>query len=154
MPTDLLSTIRQEIDERLEELRPLMDEYERLLDTAEALLTIDHDSSDRVRPSIDQAYGDVVQRPAAGSQRSRKRARSGSQKKSGPTAHTGAREAILAALEHGSHTGAELSVVTAMNGPSITRSLRKLVAERAVVKVEREGKGAWALPDAFASHTA
>jgi hypothetical protein len=56
-----------------------------------------------------------------------------------------ARETILAALEHGSHTVGELAVVTAMSGPSINGNLRKLVSSGAVVKTEREGKAAWAL---------
>ena len=60
------------------------------------------------------------------------------------------REAILAALEHGSHTVGELAVVTAMTGPSINGNLRRLVADGAVVKTEREGKAAWVLADAIA----
>ncbi len=55
------------------------------------------------------------------------------------------REVILAALDHGSHTVGELAMVTAMSGPNINVNLRKLVAEGAVVKTEREGKAAWAL---------
>jgi DNA-binding transcriptional ArsR family regulator len=58
-----------------------------------------------------------------------------------------AREAILAALDHGSHTVSELAVVTAMSGPNINGNLRRLFSEGAVVKTEREGKAAWALPD-------
>jgi hypothetical protein len=60
-----------------------------------------------------------------------------------------ARETILAALDHGSHTVSELAVVTAMSAPSINGSLRKLVADGAIVKTEREGKAAWALPEAL-----
>jgi hypothetical protein len=56
-----------------------------------------------------------------------------------------AREAILAALDHGSHTIGELVVVTAMSGPNINGNLRRLLSEGAVVKTEREGKMAWAL---------
>lgn len=56
-----------------------------------------------------------------------------------------ARETILAALDHGSHTVSELAVVTAMSASNINGNLRKLVAEGAVVKTEREGKAAWAL---------
>lgn len=56
-----------------------------------------------------------------------------------------AREAILAALDHGSHTVGELAVVTAMSGPNINGNLRRLFSEGAVVKTEREGKTAWAL---------
>jgi DNA-binding transcriptional ArsR family regulator len=58
-----------------------------------------------------------------------------------------AREAILAALDHGSHTVGELAVVTAMSGPNISGNMRKLVSEGAVVKTEREGKAAWTLAD-------
>ncbi len=56
-----------------------------------------------------------------------------------------AREAILAALDHGSHTIGELAVVTAMSGPNINGNLRRLLSEGAVIKTEREGKTAWAL---------
>ncbi len=59
------------------------------------------------------------------------------------------RELILAALEHGSHTVGELAVVTAMSGPNINGNLHKLVSEGVVVKTEREGKAAWALPEAI-----
>jgi DNA-binding transcriptional ArsR family regulator len=65
--------------------------------------------------------------------------------KSPRAARGAAREAILAALEHGSHTVGELSVVTAMSGPNINGNLRRLAAEGVVVKTEREGKAAWAL---------
>jgi hypothetical protein len=41
----------------------------------------------------------------------------------------------------------ELTVVTATSGPNINGNLRKLVSEGAVVKTEREGKAAWALPE-------
>ena len=61
-----------------------------------------------------------------------------------------AREAILGALEHGSHTVGELAVVTAMSGPNINGNLRRLVAEGTVVKAKREGKAAWALADSAA----
>jgi hypothetical protein len=59
-----------------------------------------------------------------------------------------ARETILAALDHGSHTVSELAVVTAMSASNINATVRKLVAEGAIVKTEREGKAAWALPEA------
>jgi DNA-binding HxlR family transcriptional regulator len=61
-----------------------------------------------------------------------------------------AREAILGALEHGSHTVGELVVVTAMSTATINGNLRRLQAEGVVVKAEREGKAAWALLDSTA----
>jgi DNA-binding transcriptional ArsR family regulator len=73
--------------------------------------------------------------------------RSAAKRKPDRAARGAAREAILAALEHGSHTVGELVVVTAMSGPNINGNLRKLVAEGAVMKTEREGKAAWALSD-------
>jgi hypothetical protein len=56
-----------------------------------------------------------------------------------------AQEAIVAALEHGSHTVSELAVVTAMTGPSIRQSLRRLVVAGTVTQAKREGKLAYAL---------
>jgi DNA-binding transcriptional ArsR family regulator len=73
--------------------------------------------------------------------------RSAAKPKPERAARGAAREAILAALDHGSHTVGELAVVTAMSGPNINGNLRRLFSEGAVVKTEREGKAAWALAD-------
>jgi hypothetical protein len=56
-----------------------------------------------------------------------------------------ARQAIVAALEHGSHTVGELAVVTAMTGPNINGNIRRLLQEGAITKTSREGKTAYAL---------
>jgi hypothetical protein len=122
MATDLLSEIRSEIDERLEQLRPAVAEYERLLDAAGAL---DLDGAPSVQPRT-----------------ARKRT---TRKK--PAVDAVVREAILGVLEHGSHTIGELVVVTAMSTTSLNGDLRKLAAEGIVVKTEREGKTAWSLAD-------
>jgi hypothetical protein len=185
MPPDLLSMIRYEIDERLSELRPLLDEHERLLDAAAALeltggeLDVSDASpatkggSRRARIGVAKrgsAAGaiklaaadpatDELERPAAeqsrdggssmrlnGKPRSAARpSRGAADPKPERVSRDIARETILAALEHGSHTVGELAVVTAMSGPSINGNLRKLVSAGAVVKTEREGKAAWAL---------
>jgi hypothetical protein len=168
MAADLLSTIRREIDERLNELRPFLAERQRLLVAAEALVEAGQDGTE-VRA---QLSGDRVDSPAvAGAQVKRSRrstakpkSKSASQLKAEPekesesvpqskakperAARGAAREAILGALEHGSHTLSELAVVTAMSGPNINGNLRRLEAEGVVVKAEREGKAAWALADA------
>lgn len=123
MATDLLSEIRSEIDERLEQLRPAVAEYEQLLDAAE---TLDLDGA-----------------PPAQRRTARKRS---ARKK--PAVDTAVRDAILGVLEHGSHTVAELVVVTAMSTTKLNGDLRKLGAEGVVVKTEREGKTAWSLADA------
>lgn len=185
MTSDLLSMIRFEIDKRLSELRPLLDEHERLLDAAAALEMAGGEldvsgapptakvGSRRARIGTARrgsaagaiklaAAGpatDVLESAAAepspeddsstrlnGKPRSAARASRGvADPKPERVTRDIARETILAALEHGSHTVSELAVVTAMSGPSINGNLRKLVSAGAVVKTEREGKAAWAL---------
>jgi|HubBroStandDraft_6_1064221.scaffolds.fasta_scaffold127291_2 DNA-binding transcriptional ArsR family regulator len=83
----------------------------------------------------------VIRRAAAPSAKEAKPARA---------ARGAAREAILAALDHGSHTVGELVVVTAMSGPNLNGNLRRLASDGVVVKTEREGKTAWTLPGAAA----
>ncbi len=175
MAPDLLSTIRREIDERLGELRPLLAERERLLGGIQALEeaaaaeagselvpeSVAAEPSLPGKPARGQARlgaprrgsaASVIERAASGPAKvataKRKVAKPAVEDKSERAVRGVARETILAALDHGSHTVSELAVVTAMSGPSINNNLRKLVAEEAVVKTEREGKAAWALPDA------
>lgn len=82
----------------------------------------------------------VIRRPApAGVRRGRRPAIDGG-------AIDGMGKAILAALEHGSHTVAELGVVTALPASEIRESLRRLLAGKAIVKTERDGRAAYALP--------
>lgn len=155
MPLDLLSKIGREIDERLEELRPLLAEHERLLDAAAALEVAGSTSTTQApkRQVVPQATsGDSANPQPARSRAAAKPVlptprteRPAARPKSRRTDRSAAGETILAALQHGSHTVGELTVVTAMSGPSINGSLRKLVSEGAVVKTEREGKAAWAL---------
>lgn len=55
-------------------------------------------------------------------------------------------QAIVAALEHGSHTVAELAIVTAMSGPAIREAIRGLQKAGKVKKAKRgDGKAAYAL---------
>jgi hypothetical protein len=137
---DLLSTIRSEIEVRLAELRPLLVEHEQLLAAAAALDVRGQTASMRPPRSQRRSAGAVK---AQASPRERTRVpRSGSKR---PRAARGAaREAILAALEHGSHTVRELSVVTAMSGPNVRNNLTRLLAEGAIAKTAREGKTAYA----------
>ena len=145
MAPDLLSTIRREIDERLNELRPLLAEQEQLLVAAEALLQSRQGEGDPDGKADEDSatHGQALDpRPTKSSRRSIPKP------KSGRAARGAAREAILGALEHGSHTVGELVVVTAMSGPNINGNLRRLESEGVVVKAEREGKAAWALAGA------
>jgi hypothetical protein len=123
MAPDLLTKIRGEIDLRLHELRPMLEEYEKLLAAATT-----------VEEEIRAATGQDTATSRNGAGPSRERAPRGV-----------AQEAIVAALEHGSHTVSELAVVTAMSGASIRQSLRRLVVVGRVTRAEREGKPAYAL---------
>jgi DNA-binding transcriptional ArsR family regulator len=143
MAPDLLSTIRDEIDERLSELRPLLAEYEQLFVAADALVATGHDGlAIATETPVPSKRGPRGTRAVAG-----RRGSVAAKPKPERAARGAAREAILAALEHGSHTVGELVVVTAMSGPNVNGNLRRLVAEGVVVKTVREGKAAWALVD-------
>jgi DNA-binding transcriptional ArsR family regulator len=124
---NLLSIIRSEIEERLDALRPVLAEHEQLLGALSAL--------DANRES---AAPQAAKRTTA-----RVRVSKSSKQKRAPRG--AAREAILAALEHGSHTVGELVVVTAMTGPNVNGNLRRLLAEGAIAKTDREGKTAYTL---------
>lgn len=165
MATDLLSTVCREIDERLNELRPLLAERQRLLDAADALVEADQEGAvggdQPARPPLaSRAVASVPIRrsrqsppkpkPRSGSVRPMakpKKSESAPKPEAKPerAVRGAAREAILGALEHGSHTVGELVVVTATSAPNINGNLRRLEAEGVVVKAQREGKVAWAL---------
>ena len=141
MTGDLLTTIRAEIDARLRELRPLLDEYEELLSVDGALAREHARAGSRRGVTTDAATRE--RRPA----RVRAERPSSRTARRGPRAARGAAgRAIVAALEHGSHSVRELVVVTAMNDANIRANVRRLLADGAVVKVTREGKAAYALP--------
>jgi hypothetical protein len=186
MAPDLLSTICDEIDQRLKELRPLLAEYEHLLGAAGALVATDREEAataqtsspakrargrTRVGAARRGSAAGAIERAAAGPAKvevevereldegstTRPHAadaqtvttprRRAAKPKPARAARGAAREAILGALEHGSHTVAELAVVTAMSGPNISGNLRRLSLEGVVVKTEREGKTAWSLAE-------
>jgi hypothetical protein len=132
MGTDLLSEIRREIEERLVQLRPAVAEYEQLLEAAAAVERRDGS----VAPDDDA--------PAARAAAPASRARAGGGPR-GASRDGVVGEAILAALEHGSHTPAELAVVTGKGAVLVNRELRRLVALELVARTKREGKQAWSL---------
>jgi hypothetical protein len=158
MASDLLTTVRSELDARLRELGPLRAEYERLVAAAEALgataggavtapnafarspsgsPTTRHRRTQRspaARATKPTPAPARTSRPGA---RGRRRATRGA-----------ARQAIIAALGHGSHTASELANLTAMTGPNIRGNLRRLLREGTVRKTRRDGKSAYALRSA------
>jgi len=139
MAAELLARVRAEIDERLAQLRPAMEEYERLLEAADAFDVEATPAAPRAAAGSRRARGPSRgASPAGGRAPSRGRARAVS--RIGPS-----EQAILAALEHGSHTVAELGMVTAMSGAQIRESARRLLAAGSIVRAKREGKAAYAL---------
>jgi hypothetical protein len=172
--TDLLSKICDELDARLRELRPILDEYENLLAAAAALEPA-VDTSTRTRSSPRAESKSAPRRrsaaapkrvPRAAVAATPKRAKRGAvvaAPKRAPRAAVAAApkrarrsvavatpkraprsavaSAILAALEHGSHTVSELSVVTAMSAPIINNDLRRLQQVGAITRTKREGDG-------------
>jgi hypothetical protein len=125
MPADLLTTIRAEIAARLSELEPLLLEYEELLSAGDSLHMRDSRQNRRKR--------------SVGATRGRPRDRS---------PRGGAAKAIVAALEHGSHTVRELVVVTAMADGNIRANIQRMLRDGSIVKINRQGKTAYALPPA------
>jgi hypothetical protein len=143
MADELLGRIRAEIDARLGELRPLVVEYEQTLSAA-AALGLDDDAP--ARPSARAPRVSRAPRPP----RPVRAAKPPAATKPPAAAHEraprgAAQQAILAALEHGSHTVSELTVVTAMSGANIREHLRRLLKAGAITRAKREGKAAYAL---------
>jgi hypothetical protein len=172
MADDLLARVSAEIDGRLQELRPMLAEYERLRSAAEALGLEDGRAaapaagpSRAAKPKRGRAKAKAAatepepeSAPAAtGARRGagRRGSAAGAIVRAGsspPRAVRGAaQQAILAALEHGSHTVGELTVVTAMSGQNIRENLRRMLGSGAVTRAKREGKAAYALASAAAS---
>lgn len=153
--SDLPERVRDEIEARLRELRPLVDEYEELLTAVDAVAA----EAGTVAPARSvkpprKTTRDVVASRAHAHARARKPSvqrveeppRSASERERAPRG--AAAEAIVAALEHGSHTVSELTVVTAMSGANIRDNLRRLLRARTVTQTKREGKTAYTLSSA------
>jgi hypothetical protein len=132
MTTDLLNRVRGEIEARLGELRPLVAEYERLLAGGQAL-GVTGRAPRASSPRAEQPTA-PVKAGAGKAPGKRERAPRGA-----------AQQAIVAALEHGSHTVSELVVVTAMSGANIRENVRRLLTTGTVTRARRDGKAAYAL---------
>jgi hypothetical protein len=143
MSAELLARVRAEIDSRLAELRPAVAEYEQLLgafDAFDAELRAARPAAKAPRAKASAAKAPAAKATEAEVQPAKARAAKA------PAARLGAAEqAILAALEHGSHTVGELGVVTAISGPDIRTGLRRLQRAGTVVRTRREGRAAYAL---------
>jgi hypothetical protein len=157
---DLLTSIRAEIEARLRELKPALTEFEQLSTAAEALAEEGGDTAKPARPARPAKPARPTKRAASRRRSARASAPAGQSvraktepvksarraRKREQPALTPTGQAILAALEHGSHTLAELVVVTALGASDIREALRQLRKRKAIVKTDREGKAAYALP--------
>jgi hypothetical protein len=77
--------------------------------------------------------------------KARRAASSRAAAKAGSTRIGASEQAIVAALEHGSHTVGELGIVTAMSGAEIRASVKRLLKAGGVQRAKREGRVAYAL---------
>jgi hypothetical protein len=178
MSADLLARVRAEIKERMADLRPALREYEQLLGAGEELdseiatarrrgprgsaagaigLAASGERKRATTASTKRAASAPSKRAAPAPSKpptsgSTKRAASGSRKRaaSGPPAapRGAAEQAIVAALEHGSHTVSELVLVTAISGSEIRASAQRLQRAGAITRTRREGRVAYALSGA------
>jgi DNA-binding transcriptional ArsR family regulator len=135
MAGDLLSRIGAEIDARIRELRPFVDEYEQTLAAADAL--------ERKRDVVESPRSPARRKATAGAGAAPRRPPA--QAPHERAVRGAAQQAILAALEHGSHTVGELVVVTAMSAANIRENLRRLLKAGTVTRASRDGKAAYAL---------
>jgi predicted Rossmann fold nucleotide-binding protein DprA/Smf involved in DNA uptake len=136
--SDLLARVRAEIDSRLADLRPAVAEHQQLL---EAAATVEAEA----KAARAQALKAARPLKAAKAKARRPSApRRSSSARAGSAALGAPEQAILAALEHGSHTVAELGVVTAMPAAEIRTSLKRLLKAGRVQRAKREGRAAYA----------
>lgn len=126
--------VRSEIDARLAELRPALAEHERLLGAYDAL----------------EANTASTSSPRSARRRGPRGSAAGTIERAASAPRGAAQQAIVAALEHGSHTVGELVLVTAISGPEIRDSVRRLQRAGTVTRTRRDGRAAYALSSPIA----
>lgn len=142
MAVELLARVHAEIEERMADLRSAVEEYERLTGVTDAL----------GRKSAEAAGPAKRASPASAAPRA-KRARAAKRAPNVPEravkrAPSAAEQAISAALEHGSHTVAELVLVSALPAADIRAGLRPLLKSGTIERAKRDGRAAYALAGA------
>jgi hypothetical protein len=151
---ELLDRVREEIDERMAELRPHVDEHAQLLAAAESLTL---DGEPPVAPRRGRRASTVKPARRAATKTAKKT--TGRGKRAAAKAPTGrprgprsaTQQAIEDALEHGSHTLAELVLVTAIETAPIRAQLGRLQKAGVVSRIRRDGKTAYSLLNAAAA---
>jgi hypothetical protein len=138
MEVELLARVHAEIEERIAALRPAVEEYERLTGATDALGTKSAKAGEPAKRATPASAKSRAKRPRAAKRAPRAAKR----------APSAAEQAIAAALEHGSHTVAELVLVSALPAADIRAGLRPLLASGAVTRAKRDGRAAYALTGA------
>jgi hypothetical protein len=141
---ELLVRVRDEINTRLAELRPAVAEYERLLGLTGAL------TPGEQAPTAASAPASRARAPRGTARQTRGKPGRAREKptpaRGEPKPLRGATQrAIVAALEHGSHTLSELVLVTAASGSDIRAALRPLLKSQTVTTARRDGRVAYTL---------
>jgi hypothetical protein len=72
----------------------------------------------------------------------------GAIKRAASSSHEASQQAIVAALEHGSHTLSELVLVTAIAASELRQGVRHLQHAGTITRTKREGRAAYALASA------
>jgi len=146
MAHDLLSTVGRELDERLAELRPARAEYEQLIAAAAAFEIGEDRPADGGASSPSRRAGRAPRAAAEGHATTTTRSRASRLRHKRSYGRRGAaQEAILAALQHGSHTASELVNVTALPAPTIRSNLHRLLKGRLITRARRGGRSAYTL---------
>jgi hypothetical protein len=168
MSSDVLARVRAEIDARLVQLRPAVGEYERLLDAERALDTDaaaapgDAKVVRAAKAKAQQAKKPEKKRkeqpPEAASvaaparsaatapaRRGRRGSAAGAIKRAASSPRDASQQAIVAALEHGSHTLGELVLVTAIAASELRQGVRHLQRAGTITRTQRDGRAAYAL---------
>jgi hypothetical protein len=150
--TGLLDRMQQEISDRLDQLRPFVEESKRLEVAAAALEGVPGTTPImRTPPAARSATGSrpaveipVKASPVRRPRHAKVRRKVGSPRRKRPALSANQR-AIVAALEHGAHTVRELVTVTGMGDQTARNNVKGLIVLEKVVKTERGGKAAYAL---------
>lgn len=172
MSSDVLARVCAEIDARLLELHPALAEYERLLEAERALAA---DGSAPVHGSapagdataaaanrqrkqaekpkeqpLEPAGAPAPRRaartaPVARGRRGRRGSTPGAIKRAATGQGHASQHAIVAALEHGSHTLSELVLVTAIAAAELRQGVRHLQQAGTITRTKRDGRAAYAL---------
>jgi hypothetical protein len=142
MASDLLTKISGEMEQRLGELRPFVSEYEQLLVAERSLKDMEGALAAPARATKTQAKRRAPARRGSAAGALKQAANKPRRKRQPAAGAVG--QAILDALEHGSHTVSELVMVTAMRAGEIRGNVRHLLSREEIVKVDRDGKTAYA----------